>query len=79
MPTNYQKLRPEQCTRAVLLQKTSNAAVLPFKSLKEVLKLCCNARDKHIDHLICFNPLCATEENLRPFIVTVFNTNYEAK
>ena len=50
MPAIYQKLRPEQCTSAVLLQKKSNAAVLPFKSLKEVLKLCCNALDKHIDH-----------------------------
>ena len=79
MPANYQKLRPEQCTSAVLLQKKSNAAVLPFKSLKEVLKLCSNALDKHIDHYICFNPLCASGENLRPFIVTVFNTSYEAK
>lgn len=57
MPANYQKLRPEQCTSAVLLQKKSNAAVLPFKSLKEVLKLCCNARDKHIDHLDMFQSI----------------------
>ncbi|GEM_PF-6910038 len=49
MPANYQKLRPDVLV-PFCYKKKSNAAVLPFKSLKEVLKLCCNALDKHIDH-----------------------------
>ena len=40
-----------------MLQMTSNAAVLPFKSLKEVLKICCNVRDIHIEHLDMFQSI----------------------
>jgi hypothetical protein len=34
MPANYQKLRPEQCTSAVLLQKKAMQLFCPLKALR---------------------------------------------